>query len=196
MPIDFPGLVSRFTAPVRWGPNEPLDHNKLNAMMRGVVRRVTVGPGLTKIESPDGSAVAIALAARHHPGSRLFPVSVSNPIGDEGGFDGDCTWAYDVRDLGVTTGDPLLTEAAPVYPRDPRRKYTAGTIGLAYYDQTDTLKLWTVNEQPESVLVTKVTAFRVDETTNKLQMKTRSEYALSADAESDWIDVHTGTVCP
>jgi hypothetical protein len=47
----------------------------------------------------------------------------------------------------------------------------------------------------ELVTVTVVTDVRVDESSLKLQKKTRTVYVPCADAESDWIDVHTGEDC-
>jgi hypothetical protein len=60
-------LVSGFRPRVVWRAGEPVDHNKLNRMMDGFVRLITVGPGLRKVESPDGSQVAIGLEPRTTP---------------------------------------------------------------------------------------------------------------------------------
>jgi hypothetical protein len=61
------------------------------------------------------------------------------------------------------------------------------SAGISTGDQSKGLMGLTTVEQ--------VTAARVDASTLKIQKKTRTLYVPCADAESDWIDVHTGEDC-
>lgn len=114
----------RFNPPVTWRRDDPLAAEKLNAMMRGVVRGITVGPGLVKRESPDGSRVAIALGTPLSPG-REYPsvVATADTADTKGGkylgalLRGASTATAGAADLalpeGMTAGDPCLILHTP-----------------------------------------------------------------------------------
>lgn len=63
-------------------------------------------------------------------------------------------------------------------------------------DFTVGVDLPTGSSYPSSVNVTVVTDVQVDESTLKLQKKTRTITVLAAGTESAWTDVHTGEECP
>ena len=71
-------LVGRFVAPFQWKPGEEITAARLNAMMRNVVRYIGVGPGLRKVESPDGSRVIIGLEPQRPVGQGQWIVVTSN----------------------------------------------------------------------------------------------------------------------
>lgn len=74
--------------------------------------------------------------------SCLFPVTVSKTSGSDGTSSSIATWLYTVTSLA---GETLGTSVAQTRPRQTG-KQTPGTVGLAYYDNSNTLKLWDAGE--------------------------------------------------
>jgi hypothetical protein len=81
----------------------------------------------------------------------VFPVRVTQRGGSQGDSSNAASWTYEVRD--IFSGEILEdTQNAPLAPEIQRpnigrsQEANANDFGLAFYDETDTLKLWSVGE--------------------------------------------------
>lgn len=80
-----------------------------------------------------------------------FPVRVTQLGGTQGTATATATFTYAVRDLLGTVLE--ATDTIPIQPSHPRpigqvSVPPSNSFGLAFYDETDTLVLWTVGEVP------------------------------------------------
>jgi hypothetical protein len=81
----------------------------------------------------------------------VFPVRVTQREGAQGDSSNPATWTYELRD--IFSGEILEdTQNNPLAPEVQRpnigrsQEASADDFGLAFYDETDTLKLWSVGE--------------------------------------------------
>jgi hypothetical protein len=116
---------------------------------------------------------------------------------DEGGFGTPgpeiTGTAWEINGLAVETGTRvMLFRVGPVWMFDGGRALPPGEteFDVLLWDATE--EAWT---PAATAAVTLLSDYRFDGTTGKLQKKTRAIRVISAEAESDWIDVHTPGAC-
>jgi hypothetical protein len=129
-------------------------------------------------------------------GLHVFPVALSQTGGTQGTATAPASWTYRVTDL--ETAEELLAGVNPTASPHQWRRPSLGpvvpaTFGYAHWQDdgegVQELALGWINEVASPVARTFVTAWRLDKTGHRFQVKTCPALLLAQGAETGWTDV-------